>query len=268
MAQKQKIEKGDLISVPVGNTYLQGTVDSINEENVILENYANGKVKIPNNDLIYKFFPGQKFDLREFNSIDNSSEQGLSIKDKLDAFLSKTEIGSFNSLVKNHPKQVAQLLAGKLTSNLYNGVSLIQNQKEETKELKPWSAKFQLYRAADKSLKLDVKFQHEKLNVKIYGKELAPEQIALMKEKKQTIVLDLKNKQDQPFKVFAKYDKDLNRFITSPYNKKIEERMKASYSKKEDQIKSKENKNTKGETANKEITTAKKPQRKIKSRGV
>lgn len=232
---EKKIKEGDLVSVPFGNKFLQGTVESINKESLVINNYSNGKVQIPNNDMVYKFFPGQKFDLRELNSIDTSSEMGTSIRQKLDAFLSKTSVGNFDSLMKNYPKQVGQLLAGKLTSQMFKGASLVTEENSEVKTKKEWAAKFQLYRGRDKNLKLDVKFQRPNLDLKVYGEPVNENEKKALIENKNTIVLDRKSKGGQDFKVFAKYDKDLNSIITFPYSSKIEERIKKAQDKKKDQ---------------------------------
>lgn len=230
----ENFELGNLVSVPFGNSYLQGTVKSIEAEHLLIENYAAGKVKVPKNDLVYKFFPGQKFDIRELNLIDENSDKKLTTKQKLDGILSKTEVKTFDNLVKNHPKQVGQLLAGKLTSKLYNGSSLVQKEGEDFKTKLDWSAKFQLFRGKDKNLKLDVKFKKENINLKIYGKDLTPdEQKAVLKEGK-TITLDRTSKAKKDYKVFAKFDKDLNTIVTSPYSKRVAERIAKSVAKKED----------------------------------
>ena len=49
----------------------------------------------------------------------------------------------------------------------------------------------------------------------------------LVKEGK-TLTLDRTTKDGKDYKVFAKFDKDLNRVVTSPYSKKIAERMAKS----------------------------------------
>ena len=168
MKQEQKstadtIEKGNLVSVPFGSSYLQGTVKDVEKDHLTPVNYASGLVKIPNNSFVYKFFPGQKIDLRELNLIDENSKEGMSTKQKLDSFLSKTQYKNFDTLLKNNPKQIGQLLAGRLTSEMFKGSSLVQRPNEDTKTIVNWEAKFQLYRGQDKNLKLDIKFKSQNL---------------------------------------------------------------------------------------------------------
>ncbi len=229
--ERNEIGKDDLVSVPFGGRYLQGIVKDIQKDHLIIENYGEGKVKIPNNKLVYKFFPGQKFDLRELNIVDQNSKDKLSLKDRLDSFLSKTEQKGFDALMKNNPKQVGQLLAGKLTSEVYKGSSMVQKPDENFKTMVNWAAKFQLYRAKDQNLKLDIKFQQEKLKLDVYGKDVTNTQLEEMKDKGQTVTLERTTNNGKDFKVFASFDKDLNRIVTRPYSEKIEERIKLSQAK-------------------------------------
>lgn len=233
-SEADNIEIGNLVSVPFGNTYLQGTVKDVNKDHLTIENYAAGQVKVPNNDLVYKFFPGQRFDIRELNLVDENSPDKLSTKEKLDTFLGKTQYKNFENLLKNHPKQVGQLLAGKLTSEVYKGSSLVQKPGEEVKTIVDWAAKFQLYRGSDKNLKLDLKFRSAKLDLKVYGKDLTKDETTAVLKEVKTITLDRTNKAGKDYKVFAKMDKDLNRIITSPYSKRVAERISKSVDKKED----------------------------------
>ena len=211
-----------------GSSYLQGTVKDVEKDHLTIENYASGLVKIPNNSFVYKFFPGQKFDLRELNLIDENSKEGMSTKQKLDSFLSKTRSKNFDTLLKNNPKQIGQLLAGRLTSEMFKGSSLVQRPNEDTKTIVNWEAKFQLYRGQDKNLKLDIKFKSQNLDLKVYGKELTKDEADKLVKEGKTLTLDRTTKDGKDYKVFAKFDKDLNRVVTSPYSKKIAERMAKS----------------------------------------
>lgn len=226
--ENNEIRANDLVSVPFGGSYLQGMVQDVQKDFLIIENYTQGKVKIPNNDLVYKFFPGQKFDLREFNIVDQNSEAKISLREKLDSFLSKTEHKGFDALMKNNPKQIGQLLAGRLTSEVYQGSSLVQKEGEEHKSMVNWAAKFQLIRGKDRNLKLDIKFQEEVLKLDVYGKEVTEDQRKELIDKGHTVTLDRTRNDGKDFKVFASFDKDLNRIVTRPYSEKIEERIKAS----------------------------------------
>jgi hypothetical protein len=248
------LEIGNLVSVPFGSSYLQGTVKSIDDNHLTIENYASGIVKVPNNDLVYKFFPGQKFDIRELNVIDENSKDKLSVKDKLNVFLGKTQYKSFDNLLKNHPKQVGQLLAGKMTSEVYNGASLIQKSGENFKTMVNWSAKFQLVRGKDRNLKLQNQFKSQKFNLKeqVYGKPLSKDEIEATVKQGKTVTIDRVSNEGKPFKRFAKFDKDLNRIVTTPYSKKIAERITNSQAKSSKQTQTKSKTITKKPAAKKQ----------------
>lgn len=234
---EKAIKPGDVVSVPFGSKYLCGIVKAVTNEKITLDNYKNSEIEVPNNNKVYKFFPGQKFDMREFERVDDSTTEKLSLKEKLNKFLSKTDVGSFSNLVANHKGDLIQLLKGQMTNKLFNGQSLVQNP-EGKQELKNWACKFQLYRGNDGNLKLNTAWKQEQLQTKVYGVELSPEQLKNTMEKKQSVVIERETKEGIPFKAFCKYDKDLNSFVTSQYDNKIAERMKASYSKKEEQAQS------------------------------
>jgi len=182
--------------------------------------------------LVYKFFPGQKYDLREFERVDESTLDKLSVREKLNKFLSKTDVGSFENLVKNHKGDLVQLLKGDLTNSLFNGSSIVTN-KEGEKELKNWACKFQLYRGTDGNLKLNTTWKQDLPQEQVYGVALTADEISKMVDKKQSVVLERTRKDGVTFKAFCKYDKDLNTFVTSQYSEKIEEKMKVAYSKRE-----------------------------------
>jgi len=226
------IQKGDVVSVPFGKGFLAGVVVDVDNTHIKINNYRQDDVKIPNNELVYKFFPGQRYDIREFERIDESTADKLSVRAKLDKFLSKTEVGSFENFVKNHKGDLVQLLKGELTNSLFNGSSIVTN-KEGEKELKNWACKFQLYRGINGSLKLNTTWKQDIPIEEVYGVNLTADEIHKMKEKNQSVVLERTRKDGVPFKVFCKYDRDLNTFVTSQYSEKIEEKMKIAYNKKE-----------------------------------
>jgi len=229
---EKAIQKGDVVSVPFGKSFLTGAVIDIDDKHIKIDNYKQEEVKIPNNELVYKFFPGQKYDLREFERVDESTPDKLSVRAKLNKFLSKTEVGSFENLVKNHKGDLVQLLKGDLTNSMFNGSSIVVN-KDGEKELKNWACKFQLYRGTDGNLKLNTNWKQEQPQKQVYGVDLTPEEISKMVDKKQSIVLERTRKDGLAFKVFCKFDKDLNTFVTSQYSQRIEEKMKVAYSKRE-----------------------------------
>ncbi len=226
-----KVELDRLVSVPFGQRYLQGVVKDISPEFLVIDNYTTGQVKVPNNDLIHVFFPGQKFDIREFGILDQNVTPPVSLRQKLDAFLEKTQFKSLDGLMMLNKKSVGQLLAGKLTSQIFEGSSLIKKEGQQSKVIVDWAAKFQLYRGKDKNLKLNIQFRQKELGLQVYGKDVTPEQHKEMTKNNKTITLDRENKKGEAFKVFAKFDKDLNRIVTSPYSKGIEERMIKSVAK-------------------------------------
>jgi hypothetical protein len=236
--QKKEIDRtikvDDIVSVPFGNKFLIGVVKDISKENITINNYTQNNISIPNNDNVYKFFPGQKFDFREFYKVDGNTPENLSVSERMNKFLSKTTVGSFSEFCSKNKADLVQLLKGNLTNNLYNGNSIITNEKGE-KNLQSWACKFQLYRGKDGNLKMNTAWKQEKLQTKVYGVELTPEQLKNTIEKNQSIVIDRQSKEQIPFKAFCKFDKDLNSFVTSQYSEKIEELMKKSYAKKEGQ---------------------------------
>lgn len=245
MTQEQSMERknesvdrtvkvGDVVSVPFGSKFLCGVVKDVKPESITLDNYKSNEIIIPNNNKVYKFFPGQKYDIREFQRVDDGTVEKISLKEKLNKFLSKTEVGSYDSLLAKNKGDLIQLLKGQLTNSIFNGQSVVPNA-EGKNELKNWACKFQLYRGGDGNLKLNTIWKQEHLQTKVYGVELTPEQLKNTIENKQSVVINSETKQGIPFKVFCKFDKDLNSFVTSQYNEKVEERMKASYSKKEEQ---------------------------------
>jgi hypothetical protein len=237
---QNEINKGDLLSVPFNNKFLQGICVDITPEFITILNHKEGEVKIQNNEQVYKFFPGQKFDIREFSIPDQNSKDKLSVVQRIDAFLTKTSVGDYKSYAKTQKgkSDLLQLLSGKLTHTMFSGKS--SKIVEETKELKnfEWNAKFQVFRKSNGSLKLDVQFKSEKQDLSIYGVEVTNDEKAKLLDENKTLTFtrtatDKDTGVKTEFKCFGRYDKDLNKIVTSPYNEKIEERIKASYERKE-----------------------------------
>ena len=229
-SQNNELELDNLISVPVGSRFVKGIVKEIKPDLLKIESIENGNINIPNNKLVYKMFPGQRYDLRELNSVDPKSEDNLTIKEKLDKLLSKTKIGSFDKLEKG--EKVA-LLTGKMTNKLYEGQSLVLDKKTGEKNLKNFAFKFKLSKDSNGVLKIDPKFKREKLSLNVYGEDLTEEQASKAIDKKETLILDRESKSGLKFKTFARFDKDLNTFVTIPYDTKVEKRILASQKKKE-----------------------------------
>lgn len=228
-ANDYKIKKeGDLISVPFGSNFLKGVIKSIDESTITIDNYTKGEVKIPNNDLAVKMFPGQKFDFRELN-LKSKDQNGnlVSIKDTMDNFLAKTSIGSFNNLPKTDQ---LGLLSGRMLSQPLQGQSLLKDDKGVT-SLKNWEAKFQIYKSYGK-LKMNVQFKQEKLSLNILGKPLTKIQEKALLTDGKTIALDRerldkKTGEIKSYKVHASFDKSLNRILTVPFNKTLDVKLKA-----------------------------------------
>ena len=86
-SQKNELELDNLISVPVVSRFVKGIVKEIKPDLLKIESIENGNINIPNNKLVYKMFPGQRYDLRELNSVDPKSEDNLTIKEKLDKLI-------------------------------------------------------------------------------------------------------------------------------------------------------------------------------------
>ena len=59
------------------------------------------------------------------------------------------------------------------------------------------------------------------------------EQASKAIDKKETLILDRESKSGLKFKTFARFDKDLNTFVTIPYDTKVEKRILASQKMKE-----------------------------------
>lgn len=240
---RNEIKPGDLLSFPYASKYLQGICLDIKPDTILIDSKREGQIQIPNDKNVYKFFPGQKFDLREFNIPDLNSTEKLSVAQRLSSFLSKTTVGSYENFAKNHKNDLIQILTGKLTHNLYSGNTLVNNEETGIKEMKNWQAKFQVYRHTNGSLKLYCHFKKEKQDLTAYGVEVTPEEKQKLLEKKQTIVLersiektiDENKKEKTNFKVFARYDNDLNSLVITPYNEEVEKKLKAAYELRESQ---------------------------------
>lgn len=236
------LENQVIISVPFQGGFIKGVVLEENKDTVVIQNYNNPMpLAIPNNDKIYRMQPGQKFDLRELSVI---QKDGLSIAQKIDSFLRKTpkyKEGGFGQFMKENRKDFANLLYGKLTSDLIKGETFVENEiKRENgetlkvQEMKVWEAKFGIKNGIN-GLKMDIQFKQPNLIMGI-GKEhnfpneqISQEQVDKMMNQGQSAPYTFKTKTGEDYKVFVKFDKDLNKFITTPYSEKVQELMQKKY---------------------------------------
>lgn len=263
LAQKREIrvhtdEDPNIVSVPFGDKFLQGKVVEVGENHLKIDNYAKGVITIPKDKNVIKFFPGQKFDLRELQSDTIRNGQKTSIKESLNRFLKGTKIGNVDNLIKNseHKRDLMALLSGKLSSLIKSQTivevkakdeegNYIRDEKGNLKgtgesELKEWAAKFYITRNKEGDLKLNTEFQRQHLDNNVYGIPLTEEQ----QKQLQMVVKDTdkngneytfsptiegegRRNDGERFKVFIKLDKELNKYITFPYDEKIAEKLQA-----------------------------------------
>ena len=236
------IESQVIVSVPFQGGFIKGVVLEENKDTVLIQNYNNPMpLAIPNNDKIYRMQPGQKFDLRELSVI---QKDGVSIAQKIDSFLRKCpkyKEGGFGQFMKENKKDFANLLYGKLTTNLVQGETLVENEiKRENGEtlkvqqMKVWEAKFGIKNGIN-GLKMDIQFKQPNLIIGI-GKEhtfpneqISQEQVNQMMNEKRSVPYVFKTKTGEDYKVFVKFDKELNKFVTTPYSEKVHELMIKNY---------------------------------------
>ena len=186
--------------------------------------------------------PGQKFDLREFTQ--QVRKDGLTMWQKIDDFLRKCpqyKAGGFNQYIKENPKELANLLYGKLTAGLVKGETLVVKEhiKEngetlKVQEMNSWEAKFGVKNGVN-GLKIDIQFKQPELIIGI-GKEhpfpneqVSQEQVNQMMNENRSVPYVFKTKTGEDYKVFVKFDKDLNKFVTTPYSEKVHELMNKKY---------------------------------------
>lgn len=238
----EPLENQVIVSVPFQGNFIKGVVLEENKDTVLIQNYNNPMpLAIPNNDKIYRMQPGQKFDLRELSVI---QKDGMSIAQKIDSFLRKCpkyKEGGFGQFMKENRKDFANLLYGKLTSDLIKGETFVENEiKRENgetlkvQEMKVWEAKFGLKNGIN-GLKMDIQFKQPNLIMGI-GKEhtfpneqISQEQVNQMMNEKRSVPYVFKTKTGEDYKVFVKFDKELNKFVTSPYSEKVHELMIKNY---------------------------------------
>lgn len=236
------LENQVIVSVPFQGNFIKGVVLEENKDTVLIQNYNNPMpLAIPNNDKIYRMQPGQKFDLRELYVV---QKDGASIAQKIDSFLRKCpkyKEGGFGQFMKENRKDFANLLYGKLTSDLIKGETFVEKdikrengETVKVQEMKVWEAKFGLKNGIN-GLKMDIQFKQPNLIMGI-GKEhnfpneqISQEQVDKMMNQGQSAPYTFKTKTGEDYKVFVKFDKDLNKFITTPYSEKVQELMQKKY---------------------------------------
>lgn len=263
LAQKREIrvhtaEDPNIVSVPFGDKFLQGKVVEVGDNTLKIDNYTKGIITIPKDGNVIKFFPGQKFDLRELLSDTIRTGQKTSIKESLNKFLKGTKIGNVDNLIKNseHKKDLMALLSGKLSS-LIKSQSVVEIKAKDEKgnyirdekgnlkgtgesELKEWAAKFYITRNKEGDLKLNTEFQRQHLDNNVYGQPLTEEQQKQLKMEVKdkdkngkeytfspTIEGEGMRKDGEKFKVFIKLDKELNKYITFPYDEEVAKKLQA-----------------------------------------
>lgn len=236
------IENQVIVSVPFQGGFIKGVVLEENKDTVLIQNYNNPMpLAIPNNDKIYRMQPGQKFDLRELYIV---QKDGVSMAQKIDSFLKKCpkyKEGGFGQFMKENKKDFANLLYGKLTTNLVQGETFVENEiKRENgetlkvQEMKVWEAKFGIKNGIN-GLKMDIQFKQPNLIIGI-GKEhtfpneqISQEQVDKMMNQGQSVPYTFKTKAGEDYRVFVKFDKELNKFVTTPYSEKVHELMQKKY---------------------------------------
>ena len=244
----KEIEVGNLVSIPYNSKFMQGIVTEVTDTTITINNKENGLINAMKNKDIYKFFPGQRFDLRELTAPllkepireENGKTIYKTVASKLDSRLANTPYRTFHNWKTQNPADLVQLLTGKLINNPIKGESLLPTRDAENKIIKDgpkrlvkWEAKIQLFRGKDGDLKIDTVYKNnQELNFKVYNKEVTEEEAEKLKKGQSVAVTRTRNDGGE-FKVFAKLDKDLNRLVTFPYSVKVEEIMQKAYAKKE-----------------------------------
>ena len=239
----EPIENQVIVSVPFQGGFIKGVVLEENKDTILIQNYNNSlPISIPNNDKVYRMQPGQKFDLREFTQ--QIGKDGQTMWQKIDDFLKKSpqyKAGGFNQYIKENPKELANLLYGKLTAGLVKGETLVikEHKKEngetlKVQEISNWEAKFGVKNGVN-GLKMDIQFKQPELIIGI-GKEhpfpneqVSQEQVNQMMNENRSVPYVFKTKTGEDYKVFVKFDKDLNKFVTTPYSEKVHELMNKKY---------------------------------------
>lgn len=239
----EPIENQVIVSVPFQGGFIKGVVLEENKDTILIQNHNKSlPLSIPNNDKVYRMQPGQKFDLREFTQ--QIGKDGKTMWQKIDDFLKKSpqyRAGGFNQYIKENPKELANLLYGKLTAGLVKGETLVikEHKKEngetlKVQEISSWEAKFGVKNGVS-GLKMDIQFKQPELIIGI-GKEhpfpneqVSQEQVNQMMNENRSVPYVFKTKTGEDYKVFVKFDKDLNKFVTTPYSEKVHELMNKKY---------------------------------------
>lgn len=218
----KEIQKGDLVSVPIGPNYVKGVVENVNKDTIQIDSIGSGKIDVANNKQVYKMFPGQRFDIRELNKVDTSNENGMTVVQKIDQLMAKTSVGNFKNM--SNGDKVA-LLTGKMTNTAYDSQSLVENKQTGRQEIKDYTFKLKLNKGKDGNLKLEPSFKRQNLDLNVYGETLTKDEADRAIKKNETLILNRTSKGGIKFKTFARFDKDLNRIVAIPHDNKIEERI-------------------------------------------
>lgn len=230
-----KIEVGNIVSFGYNNNtaFLKGQAIDVTDTHVTIENYQAGKVKVLNNKDLMKFYPGQKFDLRELD-VPDPNNHGMTVKQNLNKLLKNTSIKNFDQLFKQYPKEVGKLLRGDVTM-LIEGTSLMKvNKEDEVKQLKSFGVKFAISKGRDSNLKLNPLFRMDTPTTTIKNKKLSEEEAEALLFDGKTVILDRPIGYDKERKFRAYFDTDLNRVVALPVSKTVAERIIKSQSKKEE----------------------------------
>lgn len=189
-----QLEVGKIASVNNGSGFFKGKIENISGDSITIKN-LKGEQKEFNKKEVYQFFPGQKYDKYEIETLFKNKPGGI----------------GFADVEKN---DLTKLMRGELTNTVYHG-----SKTQETGEEKNYSFKLRaLYSSEDKKVKITPEWKNNKEidwdNLQKFGKQISPEQVEKLQSGK-SIVLDIDVKiQNKPdYSVKLHFDKDLNSIV-------------------------------------------------------
>lgn len=221
--EKNEIKVNDLISVPgeEKGKYIKGKVTDISDDSFVIETKNDGKLKVSKEGAL-KFYPRQKFDIREVVDLFEKTQKQLKFSD-----LSKKDQGAIlrgeeTSVIKGRSKVTDE---AKEKEALDKGVEYVP-------ELKDFTFKLSI-KKDENGLKVNRVFGAKELdikNTKIYGvpvkDQLSKEQLKDLSEGKEA-VMTFKNGKKEEYKRSVYVDKDLNKVRSKPLSKEQKEDIKA-----------------------------------------
>lgn len=210
ISKQNKIENdslkiGNLAVYNKENTFFKGQIDLVSGDTVTLKNLLGESANF-HKDQIYQFFPGQKYDRSEIETLFKVEPAGI----------------KFSNLDKS---DITKLMKGELTNTLFNGYTVKDGEKlEYSFKMRPEYSKTQ----GKLTLKPYWKNKFEEMPLAAFGANLTKEQIREASEGKSIIVEGL-SKEQKPFTIKAHYDKELNSFIADKFVNKNDLKKEESF---------------------------------------